>query len=206
MRLGILEVGKNITIRAHINDAIFTTESTIATVRNGTVILRLSNVEQFDRYAEKTTNYSLCLKSDSDVNYISDIIQVQHSASNPYFIAVSTETELISQQAVRSHARYAYEHELMFTYGTAAVTGTSIDISSRGLGILFNKQIPVGTFGYIDIWNPLTGKARAFQAKVANCKQVRPNVYKTGILFENAEQWILDFINDFQNHILEEVS
>ena len=167
MRIGSLEVGTNITIRAHINDVIFTTETTIATVRNSIVILRLNNVEQFDRYAEKTQDYSLCLKSDSDVNYISDIIQVQHSASNPWFIAVD---------------------------------------KGRGPCILLNKQVPVGTFGYIDIWNPMTGKSRAFQAKIVNCKQVRPNLFKTGILFENAEQWILDFINDFQNNILDNVS
>lgn len=206
MRIGSLEVGTNITIRAHINDVIFTTETTIATVRNGIVILRLNNVEQFDRYAEKTQDYSLCLKSDSDVNYISEIIQVQHSASNPWFIAVDEGIELISQQATRSHARYSYEHELMFTYGSTAVTGMSVDISSRGLCIMLNKQVPVGTFGYIDIWNPMTGKSRAFQAKIVNCKQVKPNLFKTGILFENAEQWILDFINDFQNNILDSVS
>lgn len=198
-------MGKNITVQAHIKDQLFTTEALVAKITSTTVVLRLMNVEQFDLYSDKAESFSLCYKPGFEANYVSTEIELMYSENNPSFIAVPGDTELIAQNSARSHARYPYTYELIFTYGETTVKCKSIDISSRGMGVSTTRPIPTGTFGMIDVYNPLTKHARSFQARVANCRQMKINDYRVGILFENSEQWILDFINDFQNHVLETV-
>lgn len=205
MRLEAIEVGKDITIQAHIEDNLFTTEAVVAKVGSEDVVLRLRNVDQFDSYMERTKVFSLCYKAGFEINYISAEISMKHSASNPVFIAVPGITEMTATQSARSHARYSYEHTLVFSYGDISLEVRSIDISARGLGVKSDRPIPVGTFGMIDIWSPITRKSRAFQSKVANCRKLGLNEYRIGILFESSEQWILDFINDLQGRILERV-
>lgn len=205
MRLEELELGSNVTIQAHIGDKMFTTEASVAKVTSDSVILRLLNVELFDTYAEKTDKFSLCYKSGFEMNFISDITEVLHSQSNPQFICMHGETELTAVHAQRSHVRYPYSFDLVLSQGTENFKVHSIDISSSGVGVMGTRSFSVGTTVYVDIYNPVTRKSRSFRARVANCTQKKLNEYFIGLLFVSTEQWILDFINDLQAKVLQDV-
>lgn len=206
MRAAELEVASHITLQAHIDGKLFTTEAAVAKQSGGNTILRLMNVEQFDRYASKTSIFSLCYKSGLEMNFISSDVEILHSASNPVFISINSGIEMTAIHSQRSHVRYPYEYDLVLSVGMENITARSVDISSSGVGVLSPKPVRVSTTVFVDIYNPVTKKARAFRAQVANCTQKKMNQYFIGLMFYETDQWVLDFINDLQNKILQEVS
>lgn len=205
MRISELELTSHVTIQAHIDGRLFTTEAEVAKQSGESTILRLKNVEQFDIYAAKTSIFSLCYKSGLEMNFLSSDVEILHSASNPVFISVDAATEMTAIHSHRSHVRYKYEYDLVLSVGTENATVRSVDISSSGVGVLASKPYTKGTTVYVDIYNPVTKKSRAFRAQIANCTQKKINSYFIGLMFYEHEQWVLDFINDLQNKILQEI-
>lgn len=205
MRASELKLSSHVTIQAHVGDRIFTTEAEVAKQLSNSMILRLKNVEQFDKYAEKTTLFSLCYKSGLEMNFISGNVELLSSASNPVLLSVDNDIEMSPIHSYRSHVRYPYEYDLVLSSGMDNTTVRSVDISSSGVGVKSDRPYTVGSTVYVDIYNPVTKKSRAFRAQVANSKQLKINEYFVGLMFYEQDQWILDFINDLQDKVLKEV-
>ncbi len=202
MRLIELSVGEDVTVQAHIDGQLYTTQSYLVKKKENEVILRLCDAAQFELYANKEAYFTLCYSADFGNNYVSPRVDFLYSQSMPMF--VQTDGDVILENVRnRAHARFPYEYNLVLTKKMDEIHIKSIDISATGIGAMSPVQLFAGQQAYVDVYNPISKKSKVFRVKIASCTPKDKGQYFIGIKFEHKDQWILDFIDDLQERALQ---